>query len=71
MNCGYIPDWRNSNGRAEMTTPFVQKNSFDEQSVARKCMWLILATFRFLVCFYVGTAFMSMVYPFDEAPLGF
>jgi hypothetical protein len=54
-----------------MTTPFVQKNSFDEQSVARKCMWLILATFRFLVCFYVGTAFMSMVYPFDEAPLGF
>ena len=35
MNCGYIPDWRNSNGRAEMTTQFAQNNSFDEQSVAR------------------------------------
>ena len=26
MNCGYIPDWRSSNARAEMTTPFVQNN---------------------------------------------
>ena len=54
-----------------MTTPFVQQNSFDEQSVARKCVWLIFATFAFLVCFYVGTALMSMVYPTHEAPLGF
>jgi hypothetical protein len=48
-----------------------QKSSFDDQSVARKCVWLILATFTFLLCFYAGTAFMSMIYLLDEAPLGF
>jgi dihydrodipicolinate synthase/N-acetylneuraminate lyase len=45
-----------------MTTPFVQKNSFDEQSVARKCVWLILATFTFLVCLG-STVAIRMIVP--------
>ena len=41
--------------------------SFDEQSVASKCLWLVLATLTFIVCFYAGTVVMSIVYPLDEA----
>ncbi len=33
----------------------------------KKCLWLILATFTFLVFFYSGTLVMSIIYPLDEA----
>jgi hypothetical protein len=54
-----------------MTTPFVKTYGFDEQSVVKKCVWLILATFTFLICFYSGALVMSIVYSLDEAVLGF
>jgi hypothetical protein len=46
-------------------------SSFDEQSVSKKCVWLVLATFTFLICFYSGTIVMSILYPLDEALLMF
>jgi hypothetical protein len=48
-----------------------RKDSFDEQCAARKCVWLMLATLTFIICFYSGTALMSILYPLDEALLGF
>jgi hypothetical protein len=44
---------------------------FDQQRFAKKCLWLFLAIFVFLACFYAGTATMSIIYPLDEAILGF
>ena len=44
---------------------------FDEQPTVRKCLWIMLATCTFLICFYSGTVMMSIVYPLDEAVLGF
>jgi hypothetical protein len=44
---------------------------FDEQPVLGKCLWLLLATFMFLACFYAGTILMSVVYPLDAAPVAF
>jgi hypothetical protein len=53
-----------------MKTRFL-KGSFDNQYLARKFAWVILALFTFLVFFYSGTVLMSIVYPLDEAPLWF
>jgi hypothetical protein len=53
-----------------MKAPFL-RGSFDNQSLARKSAWLILAVFTFLVLFYSGTVLMSIVYPLDEAMLTF
>lgn len=46
-------------------------NGFDEQSVTSKCVWLVLATLTFIMCFPAGTVVMSIAYPLDEAMLGF
>jgi hypothetical protein len=54
-----------------MTTSVIKKADFDEQSLARKCIWLILAMVMFVVFFYSGTVLMSIVFPLDEALLGF
>ena len=44
---------------------------FDQKPFVTKCVWLLLVTLAFLVCFYVGTAVMSVMYPLDEAPFRF
>ena len=44
---------------------------FDQQPVISKCLWLLLATFMFVVCFYAGTILMSVLFPLDAAPLAF
>jgi hypothetical protein len=44
---------------------------FDQQRFTTKCLWLFLAMFTFLIFFYSGTLLMSIVYPLDEAMLGF
>jgi hypothetical protein len=54
-----------------MTTGVVKKTTFDQQSLALKCVWLVVATVAFLFCFYAGTAVMSIVFPLDAAPLAF
>ena len=54
-----------------MTTPVINKDGFDEQPVARKWVWLILAVLMFVVFFYSGTVVMSILYPLDEAILRF
>jgi hypothetical protein len=47
------------------------RGSSDEQSIAIKAAWLILAAVTFVLVFYAGTVVMSIMYPLDEAMLGF
>ena len=53
-----------------MKAPFF-KGSFDNQSLARKSAWLIVAVFTFVVFFYWEPVLMSILYPLDEAMLSF
>ncbi|HEX2226866.1 MAG TPA: hypothetical protein VHM64_06975 [Candidatus Binatia bacterium] len=52
-------------------TQVINKDAFDEQPVARKCVWLLLALLMFVIFFYSGTVAMSILYPLNEAILGF
>jgi hypothetical protein len=48
-----------------------ETRTFDEISASRKLLWLTFAVVTFLFMFYAGTALMSVVYPLDEAVIGF
>jgi hypothetical protein len=47
------------------------RGHFDEKSTAKQFLWICIAALAFVLFFYAGTAVMSIIYPLEEAALGF